>query len=105
MTSGIDIARSVDLVIAVTVFELAFLALHRRAAGRAIPFIDFVPNMLSGLALMFALRSAVAGAGGAALALWLSMAGAAHAVDILIRWRRASRTEPPRHFLARKSAT
>ena len=76
----------VDLVIAMTVLEAAALAIHHRLTGRGVAPRDFLPNLVSGLALMLALRAAIGGTAGGWLPAALLLAGLAHAVDLRRRW-------------------
>ena len=49
---------------------------------------DFVANWVSGLCLMFALRSALADAWWVWVAMWLLASGLVHAGDLWSRWQR-----------------
>ncbi|WP_395688764.1 hypothetical protein [Caenimonas koreensis] len=80
--------RLVDLVIALSVLEGLALALYHRATSRGIPPGDYALNLLSGLCLMLAVRSQLAGENLLWLAAWLLAAGVAHWADIWRRWRR-----------------
>jgi hypothetical protein len=82
--------RIADLVIALSVLEGLVLVVHHRATGRGIPPGDYVLNLLSGLGLMLALRSLLAGENWAWQAAWLLAAGIAHWADLWRRWRRHS---------------
>lgn len=77
-----------NAVIAVTLLEAAALLVYRRVSGKGIALRDWGLNLLSGLCLMMAVRSAVLGAVWPATAAWLSAAGLAHGADLLSRWRR-----------------
>lgn len=77
----------VDLVIAFTLLEGLVLALYFRATGRGVSPSQFGVNLVSGLCLMFALRSALAGAGAMWIGLGLLAAGAAHGLDLWRRWQ------------------
>ena len=78
----------VDAVIALTLLEIVALFVHHRITGRGLAPRDFVSNMLSGLFLMFALRSALVNAGWPWIILFLASAGLAHAADMARRWAR-----------------
>ena len=78
----------VDLIIVFTLLEGLALALYFRATGRGVQLSQFGVNLVSGLCLMFALRSALAGSGAMWIGLGLLAAGAAHAVDLWRRWPR-----------------
>ncbi|MCU0870057.1 MAG: hypothetical protein MUF30_10740 [Burkholderiales bacterium] len=78
-TSG----RVVDLVIAVLLLEVVLV---RGVLGRG----DALPlaTVASGMCLLLAWRAASSGADWRWIGLWLSSAGAAHAVDLRMRWQR-----------------
>ena len=80
--------RWVDLVIAFTLLEALALALYFRATGRGVAPSQFAWNLASGLCLMLALRSVLAGAGAAWVGLALLAAGLCHAADLWRRWQR-----------------
>ena len=80
--------RIVDAVIALAVLEGFALALHHRLTGRGVAPRDYLVNLLSGLCLMFALRSLLAGAAWFWPAWWLAAAGLAHGAALWSRWRR-----------------
>ena len=80
--------RVVDFAIAITVIEWIVLTAYYRSTGRGITPRDFSANMVSGLFLMLALRSALTGASWLIVALCLSASGAVHAYDIWLRWQR-----------------
>ena len=96
MDANFDIVRLIDAVILFTVLECALLLVHRRITGRGVAARDFVVNVLSGLCLMLALRCLAAGAGTVVVALCLLGAGAAHGIDLAMRWRRSSGAAPSR---------
>ena len=77
-----------DAVMALTVLEGALLwALHR--AGRRVPAPgDVLPNLVSGLCLMLALRAALAGWPWGLMWAALAASGIIHAGDLWRRWPR-----------------
>jgi hypothetical protein len=79
-------SRLVDVVIGLTLIEAVVLTLYHRTTGRGVAPREFALNMLSGLCLMFALRSALINANWPWIALFLTAAGLLHAVDIGRRW-------------------
>jgi hypothetical protein len=80
MTSSQLLLASVDAAIALTLLELLVVTLRTRArAGGGIA------TLLSGLALMLALRAALVDAGTAAVLTALGAAGAAHVLDLVVR--------------------
>lgn len=77
-----------NAVIGITLLEAAALLLYRRLTGKGIAAHDWGLNLLSGLCLMMAVRSAVTGDAWPLIAAWLSAAGLVHVVDLFSRWRR-----------------
>ncbi len=84
-------ATLVELAIAITLLEWLGLVLHRRASGKGPAGTGFTWNLLSGLCLMLALRSALQGGDTAWGAGWLAASGAAHALYLR---RRCTRRNP-----------
>jgi hypothetical protein len=76
-----------DAVIVFTVLEGAGLWLHHRLTGRGLAPGAYALNMVSGLCLMLAVRTAVSGAAWPWIAVCLSASGLAHGWDIARRWR------------------
>lgn len=83
-------ATLVELAIAITLLEWLGLVLYRRASGRGPAGLGFSWNLLSGLCLMLALRSAVQDGDAAWGAGWLAASGAAHALYLRRRWGQRS---------------
>ncbi len=81
----------VNAVIAVALLEGVSFAAWRVATGRGLAAVDVVVNLSAGLCLLGALRSVLCGAAWPLCALWLAASGAAHATDLLRRWRAAAR--------------
>jgi hypothetical protein len=77
----------VNIAIGFTILELMALLAWRRMTGRGLAPQDYVLNLLSGLCLMLALRSALF-AFWAGVALCLIAAGVAHLSDLVLRARR-----------------
>lgn len=69
----------VDAILACLALEAIVLFWQRRWR--------LMPMLLSGTALLIALRAALAGWGGAAIGAALAVAGIAHAVDLWLRLR------------------
>lgn len=88
MLEGLSSVTVIDLVIGLTLFEGLALALYHRRTGKGVPVGDFAVNLVSGLCLMLALRAAVTDAAWHWIGLWLTVAGGAHATDLMRRWRR-----------------
>jgi hypothetical protein len=82
----------IDAIVVLAVVEGLALAVYHRATGRGLAPRDYALHLLSGLALMLALRRSV-GEGFDAVALaWLAAAGVLHAAELRRRWaqRRAA---------------
>lgn len=78
--------RIVDAILLLMLLEFLALLLWR-AAGRVGPHpLDVLPYLLSGAALMVALRMALTGAGWQSIATCLLAAFAAHLLDLYRRW-------------------
>jgi hypothetical protein len=88
MTESELLLHLVDLVLAVSLLELAWLLLRRPVA-----VVDLLPNLLAGLSLTLALRLGLGGAGLAWVAPCLMVAGAAHLLDLQARLRTRRKTE------------
>ena len=84
--AGFPLASVVDLALAVIVVELVLIALARRRGGS----LALLPTVLSGLGLLLALRTAVAGADPRLTLAALSFGGLAHVADLVLRLRRDS---------------
>ena len=78
----------VDGVIGFTVIEGLCLAVHHRRTGRGVAPRDFAANMLSGLCLMLALRTALGPGDPWPVLPALLAAGVIHGIDLWLRWRR-----------------
>lgn len=88
MSDLIANGRIVDIVLGFVVLEIALLTVYRRVSGRGIAARDLLFNLLAGVCLLLALRSALAGAAWIWIAVWLSAALLAHVADLARRWRR-----------------
>lgn len=80
--------RIVELILALVLLEAAGLVALRRLRGTGPPLAATLTNLLSGAALLLALRAALVGSGWVSIALWLLAALAAHLGDLALRWRR-----------------
>ncbi len=81
--------RVVDLILGLMALELVALVIWR-ATGRAAPGVaDVLPYLLSGAALLLALRLSLTGRAWPLIALALLAAFAAHLFDLYRRWPRA----------------
>lgn len=88
MTSLFASGRVVDLVLALVAAEAVLLACHRLRSGRGVPVAEALAFLLSGACLLLALRAALVGASWEWIAVPLAGAGAAHLLDLRLRWRR-----------------
>ncbi len=70
-------ARIVELIAGLVVVEIIALGVYFRLRGRAIPW-DLFSNLVSGLCLLLALRSALLDSAWPLIAGWLSAALIAH---------------------------
>jgi hypothetical protein len=75
----------IDLVIAMTLLEAAALAIYHQRTGKGLSPREFLPNLVAGLSLMFALRVGQSPHAWGWVALGLSCAGLAHAADVYRR--------------------
>lgn len=75
----------VDGLIVFLLLEWLWLSAWRRRRARTLPAATYRYSLLSGLALVVALRVVLAGGGTLALAACLVLAGACHALDLLHR--------------------
>jgi hypothetical protein len=78
--------RIVDLILALTAAEAAFVVLYHRRTGRGPKPAAFLGTLLSGACLLLALRGALAEAWWGWIALWLLAALVAHVSDLRRRW-------------------
>lgn len=83
------LASVVDLALAIIVVELVVIALSLRRPGASQAAL--LPTVLSGLGLLLALRSSLAGAAPGVTLAALSFGGLAHVADLVLRlrWPRA----------------
>ncbi len=79
----------VDVALGITVLEVIVLLVVRQRTGRGIAPQALLANVGAGLFLMLAVRAALVDAPWPWLAGLFAAAGAAHAVDLALRWRRS----------------
>lgn len=77
-----------DGILVLTVLEAVVLTLHHQRTGAGVAPMDVLPNLASGLCLMLALRSALAGWPWPLTLGGLAASGLLHAWDLRQRWRR-----------------
>lgn len=79
--------RVVDLILLLVLLEAVLLALYRRRSGRGPAFRRLLPNLLSGAALLLAVRLALVQSQWTWVATALLLALVAHLADLRQRWR------------------
>ncbi len=89
MYEFVESGSIVDMVIALVLIEGVALVALRSIIGRGPGRLDIICNLAAGLALMMALRDALAEKSMAAIALWLTLSLVAHLLDLWLRWRSA----------------
>jgi len=79
--------RIVDGILLLTVVEALVLVWWHRRTGRGVAPGEFMVNLVSGCLLLLAMRAYIAAAWWGWVAACLLLAGVAHTVDMLRRWR------------------
>lgn len=79
--------RIVEIILVLAALEGVALYLFWKRTGRGVSGRLLLPNLLAGLALMFAIYLALTGAWWGWLGLALLVALLAHVVDLAVRWR------------------
>ena len=87
-----SISALVDVIIVITLLEAAALWGYHQQTKRGLRPRDYLLNIASGLCLMLALRSSLAGAVWYVVAAWLAGAGLAHLADIRLRLARPTQS-------------
>lgn len=88
MNALVESGRLLDIVIAFTLLEIAALWLFHRRTGRGLSLRRFLPNLMAGLFLMLAVRSAMVQADWIWIVLPLLASAVSHALDLRQRWPR-----------------
>jgi hypothetical protein len=78
----------VEAILALVALEAGLLAVLLRRSGRAAALPGLLATLLSGTALLLALRAALIGADTVWIGAWLAAALAAHLLDLWLRFRR-----------------
>ena len=78
-----------DLILLLVLAEALLLAWHHHLTGRGPPLRALLPNLLSGAALLVAVRLALVQSGWLWVAAALLFALLAHLADLRQRWRQA----------------
>ncbi|MEM8970474.1 MAG: hypothetical protein AAGD43_00215 [Pseudomonadota bacterium] len=86
MQQLIESGRIADIILALIALEIVCFALLRRLAWRAPKLVDLLGTLLSGLFLIAALRSGLAGADWTVTASFLMAALLSHLFDLWRRW-------------------
>lgn len=79
---------TLEVIAALVLLEALVLVLLHRWRGWGVAPRLILPRLLAGLALMLALRAALAQAAWVEISLWLSVAGLAHLLDLWRSWPR-----------------
>jgi hypothetical protein len=79
-----------DVILVVMALECVALIVYWRLTRRGVAPSDFALNLMSGFCLALALRAALGGVWWGWIAACLGLAGLAHALDLMTRWRRGS---------------
>lgn len=82
--------RMVDLIIVCMIIEWIAIVWYRAQTRNGISPLDLAGNLLAGVFLLLALRSALTGAEWQWTALYLAAALPAHVADLARRWQRHS---------------
>lgn len=82
----------IDVIIAITLVEVAALLLHHHQTKRGLLPRDYLLNVMSGMCLMLALRCSLVGSSWYFIAAFLSGAGLAHTADIAKRLRQRAQS-------------
>ena len=88
MSEVVANGRLLDLVIGLTLLELAGLWLYHRLTGRGLSLTRLLPNLMAGLFLMLAVRAAMVQAHWIWIVLPLMASAVSHAADLRQRWPR-----------------
>ena len=89
---GVSVSLLVDVIIVITLLEVAALWGYHHQTKRGIKPRDYLLNVSSGLCLMLALRCSVAGSPWYVVAAWLTGAGLTHLADIGLRLTRPAQS-------------
>lgn len=102
MELNVAVPLLVDAVIVLTVAEGIGLIIFHKLTGAGVAPKDYLLNLLAGLCLMAAVRSALLENGFAWVVVWLLLAGLAHTADLVKRWRRRVVTDTATSASARQ---
>ena len=94
MNALVASGRLLDIVIVFTLLEIAVLWLHHRRTGRGLSLARLLPNLMAGVFLMLAVRSAMVQAHWIWIVLPLLASAVSHALDLRQRWPRHPASAP-----------
>jgi Ni,Fe-hydrogenase I cytochrome b subunit len=77
--------RVADLIVGIMWLELVVLTLVYRRTGRGVPPPELAASLAAGMALVYALRAALARSSWQHIAMWLILALAAHVLYLVLR--------------------
>lgn len=80
----------VDIIVALMMLEAAVLYALYRKLGHGIPPAGLFGNLLAGICLLMALRTALTGGDWWLIAFWLAASLAGHLLDLRSRWQSRS---------------
>lgn len=78
--------RIIDAIVLFTLVEATFLTFLYRRTSRGVPPGEFLANLISGVALLLGIRTALTGGDWTWTALCLIAAFTAHLIDLGRRW-------------------
>lgn len=88
MQEFVESGRIVDAILAIIVAQVAVLHVLRVHRGIGPGALAPLPSLAAGAALLLALRGALTGGSWLAILAWLTLAFAAHLIDLHRRWPR-----------------
>jgi uncharacterized membrane protein SirB2 len=77
----------IDIILGLTLLEIAGLLAYRARTGRGLGARELLPNVMAGVFLILGVRAAVTAAPWTAIAPWMLASLVAHLVDVRGRWR------------------
>lgn len=87
MTEWFASGRVLDVILLGMAAEGMALAAYHRRTGRGVPPAAVLPNLLSGMCLLLAMRAGLGGAWWGWISMCLLAAGLLHAADLRRLWR------------------
>lgn len=86
MADWVASGHLVEAIVILTIIEWFGLSAYNRLTGRGVASREFSLNLLSGMALLLALRAALIGDWWGWVTVWLTGALVAHLADLARRW-------------------